>query len=132
MLQAQPQARGTANRRKTRSLDFEEADGVVSLDEGACLVQAGCENKGTVFLFDESQLVMEEFLEDINNILTSGELLQSGFRHFKCAFVPQCPAVLTCAAQLHHPAGHHVCKYHSRPWWGSEQCRVIHSPTLLV
>ncbi len=35
-------------------------------------MQAGCENKATVFLFDESQLVMEEFLEDINNILTSG------------------------------------------------------------
>ena len=36
-------------------------------------VQAGCENKGTVFLFDEAQIVTEEFLEDINNILTSGK-----------------------------------------------------------
>ncbi len=36
-------------------------------------LQAGCQNKPTVFLFDETQIVQETFLEDINNILTSGE-----------------------------------------------------------
>ena len=35
---------------------------------------AGCSNKPTVFLFDETQIVSEVFLEDINNILTSGEV----------------------------------------------------------
>ncbi len=36
-------------------------------------LQAGCQNKPTVFLFDETQIVQETFLEDINNILTSGK-----------------------------------------------------------
>lgn len=36
--------------------------------------QAGCANKPTVFLFDETQIVYETFLEDVNNILTSGEV----------------------------------------------------------
>ncbi|KAF5831208.1 dynein-1-beta heavy chain, flagellar inner arm I1 complex [Dunaliella salina] len=36
--------------------------------------QAGCANKPTVFLFDETQIVNESFLEDVNNILSSGEL----------------------------------------------------------
>ncbi|KAK9823872.1 hypothetical protein WJX72_006072 [[Myrmecia] bisecta] len=36
--------------------------------------QAGCQNKPTVFLFDETQIVRETFLEDVNNILTSGEV----------------------------------------------------------
>ena len=36
--------------------------------------QAGCANKATVFLFDETQIKLETFLEDVNNILTSGEV----------------------------------------------------------
>ena len=36
--------------------------------------QAGVGNAPTVFLFDETQIVVETFLEDINNILTSGEV----------------------------------------------------------
>ena len=36
--------------------------------------QAGCANKPTVFLFDETQIVHESFLEDVNNILSSGEV----------------------------------------------------------
>lgn len=36
--------------------------------------QAGCANKPTVFLFDETQIVEEVFVEYINNILTSGEV----------------------------------------------------------
>lgn len=40
--------------------------------------QAGCANKATVFLFDETQIVHESFLEDVNNILSSGEVCASG------------------------------------------------------
>ena len=36
--------------------------------------QAGVENKPTVFLFPDTQVVEEAFLEDINNILSSGEV----------------------------------------------------------
>ncbi|XP_070183890.1 dynein axonemal heavy chain 6-like, partial [Littorina saxatilis] len=35
---------------------------------------AGAQNKHTVFLFTDTQIVVEEFLEDINNILNSGEV----------------------------------------------------------
>ncbi|KAG1668463.1 hypothetical protein FOA52_005236 [Chlamydomonas sp. UWO 241] len=36
--------------------------------------QAGCAAKPTVFLFDETQIVTETFLEDVNNMLSSGEV----------------------------------------------------------
>lgn len=36
--------------------------------------QAGVKNENTVFLFTDTQIVVEEFLEDINNILNSGEV----------------------------------------------------------
>lgn len=36
--------------------------------------RAGGENENTVFLFTDTQIVEEEFLEDINNILNSGEV----------------------------------------------------------
>jgi hypothetical protein len=36
--------------------------------------QCGVENKPTVFLFNDIQVVEEGFLEDINNILSSGEV----------------------------------------------------------
>ena len=35
---------------------------------------AGVENRPTVFLFVDTQVVDESFLEDINNILSSGEV----------------------------------------------------------
>ncbi|XP_051939159.1 dynein axonemal heavy chain 6 isoform X1 [Hippocampus zosterae] len=35
---------------------------------------AGVERKDTVFLFTDTQIVVEEFLEDINNMLNSGEV----------------------------------------------------------
>ncbi|CAF3110570.1 unnamed protein product [Rotaria sp. Silwood2] len=36
--------------------------------------QTGPNNQNTVFLFTDNQIVVEEFLEDINNILNSGEV----------------------------------------------------------
>lgn len=33
---------------------------------------AGAKNNDTVFLFTDTQIVQEEFLEDINNMLNSG------------------------------------------------------------
>ena len=36
--------------------------------------QCGVENKPTVFLFTDTQVAEESFLEDINNILSSGEV----------------------------------------------------------
>ncbi|GMH64114.1 hypothetical protein TrST_g1151 [Triparma strigata] len=38
------------------------------------LMSAGAENQQTVFLFSDTQIVKESFLEDINNILNSGEV----------------------------------------------------------
>lgn len=35
-------------------------------------VNAGVNNEDTVFLFTDTQIVQEEFLEDINNMLNSG------------------------------------------------------------
>ncbi|XP_071825285.1 dynein axonemal heavy chain 6-like isoform X2 [Apostichopus japonicus] len=37
-------------------------------------MMAGVDNQDTVFLFTDTQIVVEEFLEDINNILNSGEV----------------------------------------------------------
>ena len=36
--------------------------------------QSGVDNKPTVFLFTDTQVLEESFLEDINNILSSGEV----------------------------------------------------------
>jgi len=38
------------------------------------LMQAGGEGKPTVFLFTDTQIIKESFLEDINNILNAGEV----------------------------------------------------------
>ena len=35
---------------------------------------SGCQNKQTVFLFNDTSIIDERFLEDINNILNSGEV----------------------------------------------------------
>lgn len=39
------------------------------------LLQAGCAATPTVFLFSDNQMKHESFLEDINNILNTGERL---------------------------------------------------------
>ena len=38
------------------------------------LKKAGVDGKNTVFLFTDTQIVYESFLEDLNNILNSGEV----------------------------------------------------------
>ena len=38
------------------------------------MFEAGCDAKPVVFLFSDTQIVKESFLEDINNILNSGEV----------------------------------------------------------
>ena len=39
-----------------------------------CLLQAGVEDKQTVFLFNDTQVVFESMLEDVNNILNTGDV----------------------------------------------------------
>lgn len=46
-------------------------------DLKTCLMKAGLDDKKTVFLFSDTQIIMESFLEDINNILNSGEVCSS-------------------------------------------------------
>lgn len=43
-------------------------------DVKKALFQAGYENKQTSFLFVDTQIVNEQMLEDINNILNSGDV----------------------------------------------------------
>ena len=38
------------------------------------LLESGCENKAVVFMLSDSQILREQFLEDINNILNTGEV----------------------------------------------------------
>lgn len=44
---------------------------------------AGALKEDTVFLFTDTQIVVEEFLEDINNILNSGKSSFLTFKHMK-------------------------------------------------
>ena len=43
-------------------------------DVKKALMQAGVENKQTSFLFVDTQIINEQMLEDINNILNSGDV----------------------------------------------------------
>jgi dynein heavy chain len=43
-------------------------------DVKGALLQAGCENKPTSFLFVDTQVVNEQMLEDLNNMLNSGDV----------------------------------------------------------
>ena len=50
-----------------RSVEFRE-------DIKRLYLRAGCDNKATTFLFNDTQIKEESFLEDVNNILSSGEV----------------------------------------------------------
>ena len=50
------------------------------------LIQAGAANKPTVFLFSDTQIIKESFLEDINNILNGEDLNVLNFAHFIVSF----------------------------------------------
>lgn len=39
-----------------------------------CLMMAGCDGKNTSFLFVDTQIINEQMLEDINNVLNSGDV----------------------------------------------------------
>jgi dynein heavy chain len=41
------------------------------------MFEAGCENRPTIFLFSDTQIIKESMLEDVNNILNAGEVLAS-------------------------------------------------------
>jgi dynein heavy chain len=43
-------------------------------DLRTCLLKAGLDNKQVVFLFNDTQIVFESMLEDVNNILNSGDV----------------------------------------------------------
>jgi dynein heavy chain len=43
-------------------------------DVKKCLMMAGVDNKPVSFLFVDTQIITEQFLEDINNILNSGDV----------------------------------------------------------
>jgi len=43
--------------------------------------QAGEKNQPTVFMFDDTQIIKESFLEDVNGILNTGEVIPSLFFH---------------------------------------------------
>ena len=43
-------------------------------DVKKALMQAGVDNKSTSFLFVDTQIINEQMLEDINNILNSGDV----------------------------------------------------------
>lgn len=52
----------------------------------------GVDNKPTVFLFNDTQIVDESFLEDTNNILSSGEV-PNLYKQDEFAEVCVCPAI---------------------------------------
>jgi len=48
--------------------------GVIMVDLKRLYSTTGVKNRATVFLFMDTQIVEESFVEDINNILSSGEV----------------------------------------------------------
>ena len=64
--------------------DFERISGETAMlragmvewreDLRRCLLQAGVKDTPTSFVFTDAQVVMESFLEDVNNILNAGDV----------------------------------------------------------
>ena len=52
-----------------------------------CLLQAGVKDTPTSFVFTDAQVVMESFLEDVNNILNAG-VRDLGVPSCRDAFTP--------------------------------------------
>lgn len=75
------------NQMVTRSIEIDKKYGEAQFHEDirSYLRIAGLEDQKLVFLFSDSQIVKESFLEDINNLLNSGEvpnLFQADERQF--------------------------------------------------
>lgn len=66
---------------------------------------AGVDNKPTVFLFNDTQIVDESFLEDINNILSSGEVpnLYKSDEFEEVAMLSVCFLLFCCASSFPPP-----------------------------
>jgi P-loop containing dynein motor region D4 len=87
---------------------------------------AGGQNKPTTFLFDETQIKYETFVEDINNILTSGEVPNLFAKDEIPGLLDEVPLRLPCPRLSTRllPTQHHAC-YMSRVM----ACMVFNSVT---
>lgn len=69
-----------------------------------CGPQAGGQAQPTVFLFSDTQLKEESFLEDINNILNTGEVRMRASQPWALHLLHEVPAPLQPAPRLQVPA----------------------------
>jgi P-loop containing dynein motor region D4 len=84
--------------------------------------RAGVAAKPTVFMIDDSQLVSESFLEDINGILNTGEV--ANLLNAEEMGVLQVHFLLICICNFHvlnHFLLIYMCKLHWNPSGGSDE-----------